>query len=85
MKKQNKKISSRTGKPFKTWRDYTYSYPDHRELAKGLRLGDIKEIAEKTNYSIDLVYAVINGKRQNKEILDMIKKYVKLNKAFKQL
>jgi len=63
------------GKHYKKPSDYTYDYPEQRELAKTLRISDKSYIARLTGYSETHISYMCDGKRRMKpEVKQIIEK-----------
>jgi len=43
---------------------YSYDYPENRELAKGLHLGDLTTIARLTGYTVQHISDAFKGNRK---------------------
>lgn len=54
---------------------YIYDYPQNREIAKGLKAGQLKEIAQLTGYSYTYIRMMFTGERKLK---DDVMKYVRI-------
>ena len=55
---------------------YRYDYPENRTVNKMLQFGDRSLIAKKTGYSYIYVCQVLNGQRNNSQIIDFAKKVI---------
>jgi len=56
---------------------YSYNYPVNRELGERLYSGDLKLIAQKTNFSYDYVMRVLKmGTRTNQKIISTAKRLI---------
>jgi hypothetical protein len=71
----------RLGKELKKPSDYTYDYPDQRELAAGLHHGDITRLAAATGYSASMIHDMVTGRRKMPDrVKRLIEKYHDLNR-----
>ncbi len=60
---------------------YTYEYQEQIEIAKGLKYGDIKIIAEKTGYSMPVVSQMCSGiRKMNDSVKKVVEQLVLINK-----
>jgi len=62
---------------------YKYDYPNQRELAKELRVGDKTTLAEWTGYSRSMITEMCRGKRKMTEKVEKLIKRI-LNDRKKQ-
>ena len=67
---------SKLGKEYKKPSDYSYDYPEQREISKGLRFGDAIIISQKTKYSSVMIGNMLSGTRKMtprvKKIIDQL-------------
>lgn len=60
---------------------YSYNYPSQKELATGLKHGDIKIIAEKTKYSMSIISQMCNGiRRMPERVKKVVLQLTEINK-----
>lgn len=69
----------RLGKELKKPSDYSYDYPENREMGKYIQNRDRKLLASITGYDIGLIHKILNGKRYMNE---KVKKYAELIMEF---
>ncbi|MEA3452449.1 MAG: hypothetical protein U9Q83_11195 [Bacteroidota bacterium] len=51
---------------------YTYDYPEQRELAKDLRVGDTTLLSDLTGYSLSSITRMCRGQRRMADIVKLL-------------
>lgn len=67
------------GAEYKKPSDYSYDYPEQRDIAKCLLTDDLVRIAELTGYSISYIRGWCAGTRNNNEIERHARMFAKIN------
>ena len=70
----------RIGETIKKPSDYTYDYPEQREIARYILMDDRKRMAELTGYSMTHISDWCTGQRKNDILMQLALKYSEINK-----